>query len=405
MPSRITASLCFAVLAGCQTYDFEPVEPFAVEQTTVPFKVQVKTDKPDLFLVVDKSGSMNFGVGMTAACNCPNGGCPTGCPTRWTELKAAMGPFLTSQGTSAHFGMVPYPPIDAAVCGGATTSDIANYGVELDRSPDSDLAAMQATADAVKAKIESITVPVGGTPTGATMGALLNYTRMVDDKRRPHYALLLTDGLPNCNSSNNPSTCTCTGAASPCLSGSNNLCLDDDPTANEITKLANAGVTTIVLGFGTETGTGLGPATLTKLAAAGGFKQRCSADTDCGAGDTCSTNVTGTICGVPVRSCMRGYFQAGNTAELAVALQTIRDSLAVCDPCIYTLDTRPSDPKFLSVRLDDRSVPPVGPDGWTATEVGASSLQVELRGASCDALKNSTVSKPVSLEFRIVKTL
>ena len=75
MPARISASLCFVFLTGCMTYDFEPVEPFAVEQTTIKFKILLKTDKPDLFMVVDKSGSMNFGVGSTATCNCPNGGC------------------------------------------------------------------------------------------------------------------------------------------------------------------------------------------------------------------------------------------------------------------------------------------------------------------------------------------
>jgi hypothetical protein len=386
------------LLVGCMTYDFEPIQPTAFEQTTIGFTIPPKPLKPDLFLVVDKSGSMNFGVGTTATCNCPNGGCPAGCPTRWTELKGAMGPFLSSQGTSAHFGMVPFPPVDAAVCGGAAVGDIANYGVEVDRSADTDAAAMQAAADAVMGRINAITVPVGGTPTGSTMGALINYARMVGDTTRAHYALLLTDGLPNCNAANNPATCTCTGAASPCSSGSNNLCLDDDSTANEIAKLRAAGVTTIVLGFGAETGTGLGPAALTKLAAAGGFKQRCAQDSDCGAGDTCNPNVTGTICGQPIRSCNRGYFQAGNTNELAVALDTIRNSLAVCEPCLFDLDARPGSPELLSVRIDDKSVPPNVPNGYS---YDAALNRVEIRGTTCDALKNQTAR---TVEFRIGRT-
>lgn len=401
MPSRFLAASLSLVSFGCVTYDFEPVEPFAVEQTTVPVTVSFRTDKPDLFLVVDKSGSMNFGVDAPG-CSCPNGGCPANCPTRWTELKAAMGPFLTSQGSNAHFGMVPFPPVDSAVCGGAVVSDIANYGVEVDRSADSNVTAMQASADAVMAKINGITVPVGGTPTGATMGALVNYSKMVDDKSgRPHYALLLTDGLPNCNNANNASTCTCTSSASPCSAAGNNLCLDDDPTAAEIAKLNNAGVKTIVLGFGTETNSGLGPATLQKLALAGGFQHRCANDSDCGAGDTCSIATTGTICGVPVRTCNRGYFQAGNTAELATALDIIRNSLAVCDPCTYTLDTRPSNPAFLAVRMNGQSLPRNTADGWSYDEAAN---RIDIKGASCDQLRASTTSSPVKLEFRIVRS-
>ncbi len=398
MPSRFLLISLFLGLGSCMTYDFEPVGTFALEQETVLVSVGNKLDKPDLFLVVDKSGSMEFGIDAPN-CNCPNGSCPAGCPTRWTELKAAMLPFLSTNGSIAHFGMLPYPQAAANMCGSAVVSDIANYGVALNRSNDSDAMGMQATADAVRARILGIT-PLGGTPTGVAMGALLNYPPLAADKSRPHFALLLTDGLPNCNSANNPLTCTCSNGASPC--GQAISCLDDDPTAVQIAKLKAAGITTIVLGFGAETGMGQGPVTLNKLAAAGGFQRKCMADSDCGAGDSCSPMVSDVVCGVPIRACARRYFQAGNTGELSAALDTIRNSIQPCEPCLFTLSSRPSDSAFLAVRLNDTSLVREPVNGYLYDEV---LNQVEFRGASCDSLKNSTVSNPVKLEFRVVQTL
>jgi len=51
------AGLAFA---GCQTYNFEPVEPVAFAQTTTTRSFFGKRTKPNLMLVLDKSGSMNF---------------------------------------------------------------------------------------------------------------------------------------------------------------------------------------------------------------------------------------------------------------------------------------------------------------------------------------------------------
>lgn len=387
MPSRFLAVSLSLVSFGCVTYDFEPVEPQLIVVFTENFDVPPVLEKPDLFLVVDKSGSMNFGV-PAAGCNCPTGACPPGCPTRWSELKNAVSPFLMNEGSALHVGMVPFPPESANVCTGATTGDIATYGVPLNRSPDTDLAGMQATADTVWSRINGIT-PQGGTPTATTMNALLNYPTLVDGTSRPHFALLLTDGLPNCNGSSNPATCTCTAAA-PCIA---NNCLDDDPTAAEIAKLKAANVTTIVLGFGTDTNAGLGPATLSKLAAAGGFSRTCMTDSDCGTGDTCSAAATGMRCGMPTRSCLRPYFQAGNTAELASALDAVRTSLQ-CAPCRFTLSERPKDPRYLTVQVNGSALPRNGPNGFVYDDV---LNQVEVRGSACDLVKTSTLANPVKV--------
>ncbi|HSP77727.1 MAG TPA: VWA domain-containing protein, partial [Myxococcaceae bacterium] len=44
--------------AGCQTYDFEPVEPLALAQTTETRRIEARERKPNLMLLVDTSGSM-----------------------------------------------------------------------------------------------------------------------------------------------------------------------------------------------------------------------------------------------------------------------------------------------------------------------------------------------------------
>ena len=47
---------------GCMTYDFQPVQPLAIAQTRTGGVIRAKKLKPNLMLLVDKSGSMNDGT-------------------------------------------------------------------------------------------------------------------------------------------------------------------------------------------------------------------------------------------------------------------------------------------------------------------------------------------------------
>jgi len=40
-------------VAGCQTYDFEPVQPLAVAQTTQKYTTIAQSKKPNMLLLVD----------------------------------------------------------------------------------------------------------------------------------------------------------------------------------------------------------------------------------------------------------------------------------------------------------------------------------------------------------------
>ncbi|MGA9523381.1 MAG: hypothetical protein WBV82_18075, partial [Myxococcaceae bacterium] len=86
-------------VGGCQTYDFEPVEPLALSQTTKSEAVLSRKKKPNIMLLVDKSGSMKFQV--------------TSSTTRLSEMKVAMNRFLGPYGNTARFGLAVFPEATA----------------------------------------------------------------------------------------------------------------------------------------------------------------------------------------------------------------------------------------------------------------------------------------------------
>jgi hypothetical protein len=215
--------------------------------------------------------------------------------------------------------------------------------------------------------------------------------------------LLLTDGVPNCDSALNPNTCTCTQGASPCdvnVGGMvMNLCLDDTGTSAAIGQLKTAGVTTIVVGFGNETLGGQGPATLQQMGAAGGFNRPCAVDADCGTGDTCSVNATD-ACGKPATVCARSYYQATDATSLANTLVSIANQIHCIDVCTNKLENPPADDKHLAVEFDGNAVPGPSSDTWT---YDASTGVVKFVGRACDQLKTST--KTIAVGFKSVQVV
>ena len=135
--------------ASCQTYDFQPVEPLAIAQTTQSSSVVARQLKPNLMLLVDRSGSMDWAA-IGSACGDPQCG-HTGhlactCPTRLSELKLAMAEFLGQHGTVARMGLVTFATDDVSQCGAPLLSDITSKGEPLTQSADVD-SELRATAD------------------------------------------------------------------------------------------------------------------------------------------------------------------------------------------------------------------------------------------------------------------
>ncbi|MGA9521056.1 MAG: adventurous gliding motility lipoprotein CglB, partial [Myxococcaceae bacterium] len=387
------------LLAGCQTYDFEPVEPLALAQTTRTIPVAGRRPKPNLMLVIDKSGSMDDPIDRDdpdcvrggAVCGDNNECNPAICPTRWSELKSAMGPFLASNGNLGRMGALLYPR--DSVCAHSTLGDIA---VHIPASQDVD-SELQAAADKIRDQINGID-PSGGTPTGNTLQGISQYPPLLDATRQ-NFIVLLTDGLPNCNANHpisykvDPTACRCTLAgASSCNFFDRQSCLDDQNSVAQVANLKASGIKTIVIGFGAETAAGDGPAALNAMAEAGGFARACPNGTDAECGGTPGA------CSLATKLCAQKFYQAANGDELAKALEDI-SGIFDQDPCLYQLETQPTDPAYLTVKVGG-TTRPRGPDTWRY-DAG----YVKFQGALCDTLKFATTDDPIEVEFRVVESL
>ncbi len=394
------------LVAGCQSYDFEPVQPLAVSQTTQPTRIVGRQFKPNLMFLIDKSGSMNFAANDTVApCTqgCNQTGqpvCAAGCKTRLGELKSAMGTFLSTRGDLAWMGMAIFPTAVAGsnglldACGATSSADIR---VQLAPNQADLPSELIASANAVNAQIQSLNVG-GGTPTGDSLKFLGDYAPLADpDPKvlREDFVVLLTDGLPNCNANNvnscTGSSCRCTLVpASACVPTSycTQGCLDKDNSAAQVTALRKKNIRTIVIGFGADTASGDGPDTLNEMAENGGFARTCK--NGCGANNPCDT-ATGL--------CTRKFYQASSAAELAIVLAEIGDGIDTKGICTRALFELPKDRSFLTVIVDGKHEAE-SPTTWTY-----SAGVVTFTDALCDRIKQSTAAAPVHIEFRIVNAL
>lgn len=364
-------------LMACQTYDFEPVNPLAVSQTTISKKIVALQNKPNVLFLIDKSGSMSAPVGSSGA-------------TRMSEMKSAFDGFFAQYPTLAQYGMAAFP--SDATCGAT-----ASIGVELSTLDDKDSSGLTAHANQVNQAVQAL-MPLGGTPTADSLRFLANYQPLTGTSR-VDLVFLLTDGLPNCDANNpnnvcsapNPS-CRCTQASCAgqnCAQG----CLDDVRPVAAINELKAKGISTVVVGFGADTLMGDGPAVLNAMARAGGdFALRCPGGTDaeCGAGNSCDA-ASG--------QCARSFFQAQNATELAELLRKI---VGTAPPCDFTLSVPPADPRFLAVIIDGQNVAR-GPNTWDFVGTGFGAIR--FFGTSCSRIQTSTPSNPVGLEIRSVEPL
>ncbi len=390
---RLRALLAL-MLAGCQTYDFEPVEPFSIGQTTDKQVIVSRRLKPNVMLLVDNSGSMLLPTDPSVASCTLNGTlcgaatpCPASCPTRSSELKSAMSTFLSSSGTLARLGLTVFPTPNGSANGLLGCDASSELAVHLPAPTPADEGtdpALTVTAQQIATAISGL-APLGGTPTAGSLQFLSTYAGLGQEDFREDFVLLLTDGLPNCNGANPNAVCSSPTAACECTtlscSGTDPVrntcskgCLDRDATVEQVKALRLRGIRTIVVGFGADLATGSGPTVLDAMAREGGFPRGCAA---------------GAVC-------EHSYFQARDGAELTAALKMITDGLEhICD---FVLTARPSDPRLISVMVDGQFVPP-----GTTYDYDFANNKVTFLGAMCERLQASTPQHPVSVEFRIVE--
>lgn len=400
------------VFAGCQTYDFEPVEPLALTKETQKKKVIARNAKPNIMLLVDRSGSMHDPI-TPGDPNCTGCGpgvttCNAACVTRWRALEKAMGSFLgtATSAAVARFGLAYFPnappnantPAQLCTAGGVVPS----LGISSSEDVDSELAAHASTINQNIAALPEDQV-IGGTPTADSL-AITGNTRELITPDREDFILLLTDGLPNCNANIPDSDCRLclntlqppTGTGTQC--GDKRNCLDDARTVSFINTLKGKGIRVIVVGFGSDTAGGPAFAPLNKMAEAGGMARNClnpqgqRDEALCGVGETCDNT--------PAALCSTRFYKAADSAQLTAALNRISQIVGT-DLCEFKLDTTPSDPRLISVEINGNNVPQ-SPTTWT---IAGNVLTFVEPGTVCPQIRNATPQNPVDVEIGVIETL
>jgi hypothetical protein len=278
---------------------------------------------PNMMIVLDKSGSMTEDLEgdcprLDNSNDCvypPDNGTKDnpaydGPPDKWAVATDAMSAVLDSHGSKVRFGLVTF----------ASNSSCGTGHVRVDTGPNT------------KAMIQSVmntTSPIGATPIGATLNALVGYNGL-DDGNRTNYVLLVTDGQD-----------TCGGNAS----GAAGNLYDQNPR-----------VKTFVVGFG------------------GGVN----------AGELNQTAVEGHT----DRPGATKYYQADDATELQNALDTILGSVLSCE---YQLDQVPEDLSQLYVYADGDPVDrdQTQTDGW---DYDSASGTITFYGQICHDLQAGTVT-------------
>ncbi|EPX55689.1 CglB [Cystobacter fuscus DSM 2262] len=407
----VVGTLSGVLTSACQTYDFEPVEPLAISQTTETRTIEARALKPNLMLLVDTSGSMTAPVNPTlpacrvngTVCGSTANPCDvTKCPTRWSDLQDAMSSFLDESGTIARIGLATYPEGDS--CGASS-----GISVPLPEDEKEDDATLKENARKVKASLLAIKnsgpagslVPQGGTPTSSSLAYVGSRPELRKDNRAD-FVVLLTDGLPNCNE-NYPTPgpsqdCFCILSSCAPESGTERIgCLDTNASVAAVKALRNSDekldIQTIVIGFGTDfkanTEAGIrGAATLQGMGVEGGFERKCSTNADCGTDDTCTAG-----------KCKRSFFEAENKTQLSQALRAIAEEVIAEAPCELRIDPaeRPTSEELMVVYLNGERLSP-GPDTWVMKEPG-----IVFQGSTCDRIEASSPSAPAKIEVRAVQ--
>lgn len=278
--------------------------------------VPLFTDPPNMYFVLDRSGSMAEG-------------------DKWDQVRQQVANVMRALGPRASFGATVFPGFAQEACAPPLEVLSTRLGDSpSDASEPTTTAMLQATAGA----------PSGGTPTADALRFVLPIASKLAGKT---FVVLATDGGPNCNRNaacgydkcmpniEDQPGCPVEGPANCCEppAGYPESCLDGDATTAAVSSLKAAGFPVYVIGIpGTERYASL----LDALATAGGTAQT----------------------GSPK------YFRVDSTSSDAL-LGTLRKVAAkIVATCEFRLKSAPSDPNTVNVYLDEVVVPKDPTNGW-----------------------------------------
>ena len=306
-------------------------------------------DPPNLSFIIDHSASMGDileGSGLS----------------KYENARIALSQVLRAVGHRVNYGAAIFPGLD-----GATGCEAGDQLVEVGPGDPPSYAREGKTGPILKDLLLRLQIADvdGGTPVAASLDAMLPTLSELPGKT---FVVLLTDGAPNCNDelSCTASSCIpniegltaggldCRSAVNCCAPHAQNpnanlSCVDAEASVAAVTALADAGISTFVVGMpGSEPYVDV----LDAMAEAGGT----------------------------ARDSTPKYYPVSDTDELEASLKAIAASVSIT--CDLPLDYEPPDQDYVNVYFDGQLVEYDPSDGWEWTDDG----HVAIRGAACDQL-------------------
>jgi von Willebrand factor type A domain len=310
-------------------------------------EISFLTDAPNLYFVLDHSGSMLDS-------------------NKWTTVRQTVSNVVQKIGPRANFGVAIFPDTSSA---GANSCTAGKEVMPL-RPGDSPAGTAGPTTNLI---IATTNVPAeGGTPTAATFLALAPSLEGFSGKT---FAILATDGAPNCNEAANCNVSQCTynidndegcpaGGSPNCCSptdtgtpGVQINCVDTGPTVSAVAALKAKNIPTYVIGL---PGSEAYASVLDQVATAGGTAR---------ASEPLFYNVTTT-----------------DSAALEAALSQIAAKITAT--CTFPLTPPPQDSAKINVYFDNVVVPKDPVNGWTYDD---SSATLTLVGSACNEVLSGAV--------------
>jgi hypothetical protein len=315
-------------------------------------RIPAITDPPNLYFVVDRSGSMSEPLSGSGF-------------TKYENARIAISVMLRAVGHRVRYAAAVYPALlNGDGCAPGTeglfplsTGDSPKYAAMGENGP--------VLEDLLK-KLGAFPPMGGGTPTAATLRALEPTILGLGGKKT--YIVLMTDGAPNCNAGlrcgveacipniEHYSTdgIACDDSFNCCAPQIGGDCVDADASEAAVLDYQKAGVDTFVVGMpGSEAYRSM----LNRLAIAGNTARPGNAE----------------------------YYAVSDTNELTLALRSIGAQVAIS--CDLPLSETPENPELVNVYFDDQVVPKSDDDGWRYKGED----RIEFVGATCDALSSGDV--------------
>ncbi|MDO9017129.1 MAG: vWA domain-containing protein [Deltaproteobacteria bacterium] len=279
----------------------------------------------------------------------------SGTPRRWDVLRDALSTTLPRYQDRIAMGLQFFPGVGVTgICAVAGTPD-------LNPAPGQAMAVLLAFGR---------TEPNGRTPTWLGVQSAGRYLLGRAAPGRFRAILLATDGAPNCNGALDGARCTCTalgGTGQQQCEDDPSLCLDDDRTVSEVSRLAAQGVPTYVVGIDGDNQPEL-ITVLSQLAVAGGRPNPASS--------------------------ARPYYSVRRREDLTSAFDQIQRQVS---RCVFSVSPAVAPGATVSVTLDGRPIErdPMRQGGWDWSDAERTTLS--LAGEACDRASAAAVTVRIAV--------